>query len=382
MPFFLLETGKFILLGVFMPHTLDAHPSKMAFISCAVLLFCILFATTALFILHVPVANMASIEPAHRPPTSISSPISPTTTASGQSGSLQLFVEPAAGEQVILTAINNAHQSIWLEMYLLTDTAIIRALEHAASLHLDVRVMLEGHPYGGGDPQSTLSALQAAGASTNVSSPDFTLTHEKGMVVDGTTSYIMSTNFTYSALNGKNREYGIIDTQPQDVQGVKDIFTADWNRVQIQPSDPALVVSPTNSRDKLTALINSAKKTLQVEAEEMLDSTIEQALVSAAQRGVQVEVILPAVTSGSTDSNAAGIATLKAGGVLVKEDGQLYMHAKMMVVDGHSSFVGSENISGASLDGNRELGLILSDPGILTTIQQTFQADWSISQTV
>jgi hypothetical protein len=46
---------------------------------------------------------------------------------------------------------------------------------------------------------------------------------------------------------------------------------------------------------------------------------------------VQVEVILPAV-KGSTDSNAAGITTLKAGGVQVKEDGQLYMHAKMMLV--------------------------------------------------
>src|SRR5579863_5994051 len=163
------------------------------------------------------------------------------------------FTEPDAGEQVITNAITGAKKSVWLEMYLLTDTTVIQALENAARNGVDVRVMLEPHPYGGGSPQSTEAALKQAGASVEDTSPAFTLTHEKGMIIDGSTAYIMSCNFTYSALNGKNREYGIIDTNPQDVQGVKDIFTADWNRVQIQPSDPALVVSPTNSRDKLTA---------------------------------------------------------------------------------------------------------------------------------
>jgi phosphatidylserine/phosphatidylglycerophosphate/cardiolipin synthase-like enzyme len=287
-------------------------------------------------------------------------------------------VEPAAGEQVILNAISSAHQSIWLEMYLLTDKNIIQALEQAAGQHLDVRVMLENHPYGGNSQQGTLDALNAAGVNAKASSPDFSLTHEKGMIIDGTTAYIMSTNFTFSALNGKNREYGIIDTQSLDVQGVIAIFNADWNHVQIQPTDPSLVVSPTNSREKLTALIQSAKHTLIIEAEEMLDTATEQAIVSAAQSGVQVEVILPH-SSSSPDPNDPGISTLKAAGVQVKKDSQLYMHAKMLVVDGSSGFVGSENISGASLDGNRELGLIFNDPSILSTLKQTFQTDWSAS---
>jgi cardiolipin synthase A/B len=361
-----------------MLQKMRTHPRKILIISCLSFVLCTIIAIAVLLTLHVPIADMASIGPmrSHRTPTA---GIQATASIPAQTGTLQLFVEPAAGEQVILNAINNAHTSIWLEMYLLSDTNVIQALEHAASQHLDVRVMLENHPYGGGDQQATLDALQAAGASVEVSSPDFSLTHEKGMVVDGSTAYIMSTNFTYSALNGKNREYGIIDTQAQDVQGVSAIFTADWNRVQIQPSDPALVVSPTNSRDKLTALISGAKKTLIIEAEEMLDSSVEQAIVGVAQSGVQVEVILPSSTATS-DPNAAGISTLKAAGVQVKEDGQLYMHAKMIVVDGSSGFVGSENISGASLDGNRELGLIFNDAAILATLQQTFQTDWSVSQ--
>jgi cardiolipin synthase A/B len=91
----------------------------------------------------------------------------------------------------------------------------------------------------------------------------------------------------------------------------EEIFIADWNRSNVQFNDPNLVVSPINSRNDFTTLINSARSTLLIEAEEMNDSDIEQALVNAAQHGVQVEVILPAASSTSGDSNSQGIATIE-----------------------------------------------------------------------
>lgn len=303
--------------------------------------------------------------------------VTPTTT-SGSSG-LTVFNEPDAGEQVFVNPINNAKKSVWLEMYLLTDTNIIQALENAAKRGIDVRVMLEPKPYGGGSPTSTESALKAAGVQVADTNPAFALTHEKGMIIDGTTAFITSSNFTYSALNGKNREYGVIDTNSADVQGTIDIFNADWNRTTPQITDSNLVVSPVNARTNFVNFIGSAKSTLIIEAEEMQDTQVEQAIVSAAQRGVAVQVILP-VPQKTPDSNAAGIATIKAAGVQVEEDPQLIMHAKMMVADGKEAFIGSENISTYSLDKNRELGLLISDSGIISTIQQTFQQDWGVSQ--
>ena len=207
-----------------------------------------------------------------------------------------------------------------------------------------------------------------------------------GMIIDGTAVYIMTANFSRSALGGSsgstNREYGIIDTNPRDAQAVSAIFTADWNRTTAQFNDPDLVVSPVNSRNDFNTLINSAHSTLFIEAEEMNDSDIEQALVNAAQRGVHVEIILPAAQGSSGDSNSAGIATIKQGGLQVREDPQLYMHAKIIVVDGKEAFVGSENISAQSLDQNRELGIIVSDANVLSRLQTTFQKDWAISQSV
>lgn len=293
---------------------------------------------------------------------------------------LKLFVEPDAGESIILDAINTAQRSIWLEMYLLTDTSIIQALENAAHRKLDVRVMLEPTPYGGGSAQDVLDELKMAGIIVKTTSPSFTLTHEKGMVVDGNTAFIMSCNFTYSALNGTNREYGVVDTLAQDVQSVTDIFNADWNRTTPHITNSSLVISPTNSRTELTTLIRSAQKSLLLEEEEMLDESMQQTLVSASRRGVQVQVILPTPYAGESDNNTGGINILKAGGVQVKEDPVLYIHAKMIVVDGTQAFVGSENISAPSLDGNRELGILLSDKGMLTTLQKTFQQDWHVSR--
>jgi cardiolipin synthase len=149
------------------------------------------------------------------------------TVGSGVQG-VRVFVEPDDGEQVITSAIQSAHKSIWLEIYILTDRNVIRALEEAANQGLDVRVMLEPHPFGGGpSPSKTMDELAAAGIKTRPTDPSFSLTHEKGMIIDGTAVYIMTANFSRSALGGSsgssgstNREYGIIDTNPRDAQAV------------------------------------------------------------------------------------------------------------------------------------------------------------------
>jgi cardiolipin synthase A/B len=317
---------------------------------------------------------------------------STTTTQSGNTTlgpgtvGLQVYVEPDAGDGFLIDAIRQAQKSILLEMYLLTNRKIITVLEDAAHRGIDVRVMLEMHPYGGGSisPSNTLDRLAAAGVKTQGTNPAFALTHEKGMVIDNQTAYIMTSNFSLAAFGGntstKNREYIIVDNNKQEIQAVVDIFNADWNRNHAQYNAPNLIVSPANSRHAFTTLINNAQKTLLIEAEEMQDSQIEQALINAAKRGVQVQVILPTPKDASNDYNSRGIATIKQGGVQVKEDSKLYMHAKIIVADGQKAFVGSENISTASLDRNRELGILIADSSVIATLQQTFQQDWTVSQ--
>jgi cardiolipin synthase len=314
-------------------------------------------------------------------------PSFPQTTVSavpaGRTNALQLFIEPEAGTAPILHAINSARQSILLEIYLITDTPVIHALQSAANRGVDVRVLLEPHPYGisHSSVARVMDELSSAGIAVRPTNPIFALTHAKTMIIDSQTAYIMTANFSKAALGGSsttaNREYLLADRNPTDVSAVTAIFNADWNRTTPTLADPQLVISPINARSDLTALIQSARKTLAIEDEEMYDTSSENALAQAAARGVHVEVILPASQSNTMGPDEQ---RLSAAGVIIRHDARLYMHAKLILADNHEAFVGSENFSAESLDKNREIGLLITDNSIIQQLVQTFSQDWNMSQ--
>lgn len=303
------------------------------------------------------------------------------TPATGVSN-VSLFVEPDAGEAPVVHAIEGATHSIDLEAYLLTDRNVIDDLENAANRGIAVRVLLELHPYGGGATSAaqTVATLDAAGVHAQGGDPAYHYTHEKAMVIDGATAFIMTCNLTRSGLGGSsaaaNREYGIIDTHTADVNEVEAIFNADWNRTTPTLTDPSLVVSPVNARQSLGTLIAAAHASLLIEDEEMYDTQSEDDLIAAAQRGVRVEVVLPAPSGGSS-SGASDVARLQRGGVGVRYLRAPYMHAKLIVADGVTAFVGSENFSATSLDENREVGILIGDSGVVSALTHVFQLDWS-----
>ncbi len=285
----------------------------------------------------------------------------------------------------IVDAINGAQRSVLMEMYLLSDQDVLGALEQAAQRGVDVRVILDSKPYGGPTMQNinkrAMAALQSAGAQAHWSNPAFTYTHEKAFVIDGTESIITTTNMSKSAFSS-NREYGVVDTNPAEAQAIAAIFQADWNLQQPSFSDPALVVSPENSRGMLENLIQSARQSLLVEDEECNDSAVIQLLGQKAQSGVDVEVLLAGPTNGKAPSSGeqSEVSALENAGVTnVKLMTSLYLHGKAIVADGTTGYIGSVNLSATSMDKNREVGLILKDPSILSRITSTIQSDFGQS---
>ena len=295
---------------------------------------------------------------------------------------VQLFVEPGAGAAPITGAIAAAVHSVWVEVYLLTDARVIAALEEAAQRGVEVRVMVEEHPYGGDvvSPQRTLQTLTTAGIQARYANPAYHYTHAKMLIIDNATLFALTANLSHSGLGGssvaRNREFGVIDTTADDVAEAVAIFQADWNRTLPVLHDKNMVVSPVNARVKIMGLLNDAQTSLVIEDEEMYDTAAEDALIAAARRGVAVRLILP----GATDIEAADVARLKAGGVRLVYVSAPYIHAKVIVADGRLAFVGSENFSATSLDQNREVGLLIADTTALTTLTTTFERDWAVGQ--
>jgi cardiolipin synthase len=287
---------------------------------------------------------------------------------------VRVFVEPDDGPEPLLAEINGARKSIDLVMYLFSDRQVISALENAERRGVQTRVLLEQHPFGEGQGNAeTFNRLERAGVAARWTSPRFKLTHEKAAVIDGREALILTLNLTASAFS-RNREYGAIDTTSDDVAEVGALFNADWNRTVYAPARPGLVVSPDNSRARLVALIGQASRQLDLESEEVQDEGLEQAIVAAARRGVSVRLVLSPAEAG-VDNNAKGVQRLKAGGVQVRYMKKPYVHAKMVIADGLTAFLGSENISAQSLDANRELGLFVAGSAV-TRLQTTFEQDW------
>src|SRR5579883_428101 len=190
--------------------------------------------------LTLALACLASVPPAEA--------ASHTSLSSGVQH-VELLVEPDDGLGAITRAIRRANSSIRLTMYILTDHSVIRALEFAHAVGVDVRVILEPHPYGSSSSTNlyAYNNLLAADIPVRWSSARYALTHEKSMLIDSTTAYIMTTNFTRAAFRA-NREFDVIDRDRREADALSALFAADWAGRPYTPADPNLVTSPTNAR--------------------------------------------------------------------------------------------------------------------------------------
>jgi cardiolipin synthase len=286
---------------------------------------------------------------------------------------ITVTVEPADQAQVVLSAIQAAKKSVHMTMYLLNDKRFINALIAQHTAGHDVKVILnKTFPMNAGTNSAAFNTLQAAGVSVAWSNPVFTLTHEKCVIVDGTSAWIMTMNL--ETTSSQNREFLALDTEPGDVKEADDMFAADFAATPYVPAGN-LLVAPVNARDQLVLLIQAAKSTIDLEGEELSDYKIANALVAAQARGVKVRAVV--ANNAPTASQMSVVAQLKTGGVAVVSLGTPYIHAKAMVVDGAQAYVGSENFTTGSLQYNRELGLITTNAPTAATIGKTIAKDFT-----
>jgi hypothetical protein len=288
-----------------------------------------------------------------------------------------LLVLPDQGESAIYSFVSSATSSIDVTIYELKDTTLENDLVSREKAGVDVRVILD-------QAQKTYNTaaynlLTAGGVGVTYSSTAFTYTHQKTITVNNDESYISTGNFdtTYYATS---RDYGVFDTDPNDVAAIVAVFNADYAKTSITPSDgDDLVWSPTDSQTRLLALINGAQHSLDIEQEEFSDTAIVNAIVAAENRGVTVRVVVEDPSSYTSELNEITAAGGKVTGY--SSTTGFYIHAKAIVADYGTStakvFAGSENFSANSLNDNRELGLITTDPGVLSGVESTFSGDFS-----
>lgn len=292
---------------------------------------------------------------------------------------LHAFLEPEHSYGPILEVIQSAKKTIRVEMFVLNDRDVIQALKDARKRGVDVRVIVESDPPGvGTGNKPAIAELQANDIQVKAGNPAYPLTHTRAIAVDDRIALIMTLDQTHSAFTG-NREYGIIDADKDDVAEINSVFDADWNQTAKQSANPDLIWGPESSRQRITALIDAATKSLDIEAGEMQDDQIMERLIAAVRRGVVVRLIMSPSQSGP-DANIVGRDKLKRGGVTLRMLKVPFIHATMIVADKTRGFVGSQDFTPASLDSNRELGILVQEPTVVGGLGGTFLNDWEVAR--
>lgn len=290
-----------------------------------------------------------------------------------------VHIQPDSGAQPILDEINNARCTIDLSMYLLTAQEILDALEGAVDRGIRVRVILEQEPFGTfGTQQEMFDRLTGIGAEVRWGADAFVFSHAKYMIIDTSVLVVTNQNFTGAGFNS-NREFGLVTTEGGYVSEAVAIFEADWTGSDIGIEPRHLVVSPLNSRSTILSLINGSTESVWMYSEVLRDEEITAALSAAADRGVDVRIL---VNPSADEEDVPYFLEALGHGVQIRVLRVPYVHSKVIIVDGQEALVGSQNYSFTSLDLNREVGIVIDDAHNVDKILAIYERDWSRAEPV
>jgi phosphatidylserine/phosphatidylglycerophosphate/cardiolipin synthase-like enzyme len=283
----------------------------------------------------------------------------------------RLYVQPRDGRGFLTTALSSATSTIDAVFYILTDDTVESRLISAKNRGVRVRVILDPDQPANG---SARARLTDAGVPVRGGSPSFTHTHQKSVLVDGRQAFIMTLNPSEAAFND-NREYAVSVTRMSELDDLGRLFEADWAPSSNPPVSSTLVVSPNNSRARLTALLQRAGREVLCTVETFADYGLRQLLVAKRSAGVAIRVLL--ADPRDIQANAQDAAELRALGFEVRFLPRPFLHAKLVLVDGRYAYTGSVNLTRTSLEFNREVGVLVDDPTAVTELRTQAEADWA-----
>ena len=300
-------------------------------------------------------------------------------TTNQPTGTFNLITEPDQGITPVLSLIKNATNSIDLVMYEFKDKQIADALLAAQKRGVAVRVLLNEGYYGQLEKlnEPAYSYLESLNIPVRWTPEYFALTHQKTLIVDQNKALIMTFNFA-PEYYATARDFGILDTDQNDVNAIENTFENDWTEQNLLPANGDDLVWSPGVDENMLLIIKSAKKELDIYNEEMEDSVITDALMNATRHGVIVNIVMTYQSAAKT-----AFEQLKNAGVHLHlfHGEKFYIHAKMIMADNTEVFLGSQNFSYTSLNKNRELGIFLSDPEIINSLSKTFYKDWQNAPT-
>jgi phosphatidylserine/phosphatidylglycerophosphate/cardiolipin synthase-like enzyme len=153
-----------------------------------------------------------------------------------------LIVMPDDSSQPILEAVHHASKSLRIKMFTFSDPQLLHAVIAAHRRGVKVRIMLNpARRSGEVENEQSRKMFTDAGVEVIDSNPAFDLTHEKSMVVDDETAFVMSLNWETKNFT-ETRDYALVTKHGHEVAEIIEGFEADWDRKKFNPGEPSHLI--------------------------------------------------------------------------------------------------------------------------------------------
>ncbi len=290
-------------------------------------------------------------------------------------------------DTVLVTAINNVQRTLDIAAFQWNLPSVTNAVLAAKQRGVVVRFVADDDN-NLNDPDSTINQLIAAGIPV-VSDNRSGLMHNKFMIMDSTTVWTGSWNYTINGTYRNNnnalvlrsqkvvedyqtefnemfvdKKFGI--TSPSNTPNVS--FTQDGTPVQVYfaSEDPVLPA--------LINTLNGAHSTIRFMNFSFTEDSVGQAILNRASAGVTIQGIFE--TTGS-ETQFSELTPLFCAGLQVRQDGNPFiLHHKVFIIDDTTVVAGSFNISASATSSNDENLVIISDPDLAAQYTAEFNRRW------
>jgi cardiolipin synthase len=335
-------------------------------------------------------------------------------------GDVAMFVDGSASFAALLEAVHGAVHEVLVETYILRDDRIGERLREAltAAVARGVRVAVLADAVGSvRTSREYWRSLEASGIQVRLFHPwrwtplpNWRRDHRKIVVVDRTAAFVGGMNIgeEYSSAPGARGDVfrdSFACVTGAVAQELVSVFAEGWMRAGGErlpgvrpvtrvlrdgpappPSDggEVLILDSLDERGQpetiavLAALVGAARDRLWITTPYFAppDGGL-RLLADAAQRGVDVRVLLPGPSDVPILRHAAhgAYTRLLRGGVRVFEYQPRVLHAKTMVCDGTVGIVGSANLDFRSLWFNAECNLLFAHAATAESLEVQFLAD-------
>jgi len=275
---------------------------------------------------------------------------------------MQVIIQPRDGIEPFLEGIRQAEESVEIILYRLDRLEIEQELVAATARGVHVHALVT---YTNKEDLKEIRKLERRLAERGVkvtrTAEDLVRYHTKMMIIDRRTLYLLTFNFTFLDIH-HSRSFGVITDKHNLIAEAVRLFEADVNGQSNRVEAEHFVISPVNSRRRLSEFILGAKKQLLIYDGKLTDSRMIRLLESQADAGVEIKVI--------------GAMSRTALGVEVRGMPLIRLHAQAIIRDGREVFFGSQSLRKVELDQRREVGMITSDAGAVRSFKVIFEMDW------